>query len=84
MKHGLAEASATVRRCHTFGSGEAIRSLVRYEEDFVGLGDVDCVFQDRLSPQNVLEDDEVSFRGSQVRKRAGQRPSPTSPTLIPF
>src|SRR5437588_12912198 len=27
MKHGLEEASATVRRCHIFGRGEAIWSI---------------------------------------------------------
>jgi hypothetical protein len=41
MKHGLEEASATVRRCHIFGRGEAIWSIPVSKEVSVTL-DLDC------------------------------------------
>ena len=37
MKHGLEEASATVRRCHIFGRGEAIWSIPVSKEVSVAL-----------------------------------------------
>jgi hypothetical protein len=37
MKHALEEASATVRRCHIFGRGEAIWSIPVSKEASVAL-----------------------------------------------
>jgi hypothetical protein len=37
MKHALEEASATVRRCHIFGRGEAICSIPVWKEVSVVL-----------------------------------------------
>ena len=37
MKHGLEEASATVRRCHIFGRGEAIWPIPVSKEVSVAL-----------------------------------------------
>lgn len=41
MKHGLEEASATIRRCHIFGRGEAIWRILVFKEVSVAL-DLDC------------------------------------------
>jgi hypothetical protein len=60
MKHGVEEASATVRRCHTFGREEAIWSLLVSKEAFVDLGRELLVPTACRRRRGCPEDEEVS------------------------
>jgi len=58
MKHGLEEASATVRRCHIFGRGEAIWSIPVSKEVSVTLNlDGELCTQTTCRLRGGLKDD---------------------------